>query len=172
VIRCRDTRIRRPPRTTDGRGPAATLAGVTTDRHARHQRSPVDPRRRPVDGFRPLRPGAFERMVEDALSSLPPDLLAYVDNVQIVIEDVPPPDALGDGEDGILLGLYEGVPRTERSFDAPPVLPDRITLFRKPLEARCRSRSELALVVQETVVHEIAHHFGIDDDRLDELGWG
>ena len=140
------------------------------DRHARRRRSPVDHRRRPVDGFRPLRPGAFERMVEDALSSLPPELLAYVDNVQIVIEDVPPEDVV-DGEEIVLLGLYEGVPRTERGWDAP-LLPDRITLFRKPLEARCRSRAELELVVQETVVHEIAHHFGIDDDRLDELGWG
>ena len=140
------------------------------DRHGRSRRSPVDPRRRPVDGFRPLRPGAFERMVEDALSSLPPELLAYVDNVQIVIEDVPPEDVL-DGEEVILLGLYEGVPRTERGWD-DPVLPDRITLFRKPLEARARSRAELDLVVQDTVVHEIAHHFGIDDDRLDELGWG
>lgn len=140
------------------------------DRHGRSRRSPVDPRRRPVDGFRPLRPGAFERMVEDALSSLPPELLSYVDNVQIVIEDVPPEDVI-DGEEGVLLGLYEGVPRTERGWDAP-LLPDRITLFRKPLEARARSRAELDVVVQDTVVHEIAHHFGIDDDRLDELGWG
>lgn len=140
------------------------------DRHGRSRRSPVDPRRRPVDGFRPLRPGAFERMVEDALSSLPPELLSYVDNVQIVIEDVPPEDVV-DGGEGVLLGLYEGVPRTERGWDAP-LLPDRITLFRKPLEARARSRAELDVVVQDTVVHEIAHHFGIDDDRLDELGWG
>ncbi|MBW3658176.1 MAG: metallopeptidase family protein [Actinobacteria bacterium] len=140
------------------------------DRHGRSRRSPVDPRRRPVDGFRPLRAGAFERMVEDALSSLPPELLAYVDNVQIVIEDVPPADVV-DGEDVILLGLYEGVPRTERGWDAT-LLPDRITLYRKPLEARARSRAELDVIVQDTVVHEIAHHFGIDDDRLDELGWG
>jgi predicted Zn-dependent protease with MMP-like domain len=143
---------------------------MSQDRHDRHRRSPVDPRRRPVDGFRPLRPGAFDRMVDVAISSLPPELLGYVDNVQILVEDVPPSDALGDGEDGILLGLYEGVPRTERGWDAP-LLPDRITLFRKPIEARARSRSELAMVVQDTVVHEIAHHFGIDDDRLDELGW-
>ncbi len=141
------------------------------DRHGRHRRSPIDPRRRPVDGYRPLRPGAFDRMVAEAVASLPAELLAYVDNVQIIVEDVPPPDLDGEGEDAILLGLYEGVPRTERGWDAP-LLPDRITLFRKPIEARARNRAELEMIVQDTVVHEIAHHFGIDDDRLDDLGWG
>ena len=144
---------------------------MSSDRHARHRRSPVDRRRRPVDGYRPLRPGAFERMVDEALSSLPDELLSYVENLQIVVEDVPAPDVLGPGEDEILLGLYEGVPRTERTWDAP-LLPDRITLFRKAIEARARNRAELELIVADTVVHEIAHHFGIDDDRLDELGWG
>ena len=92
-------------------------------------------------------------------------MLAQVDNVAIVVEDVPPP-----GE-GVLLGLYEGVPRTDRGFDAP-LLPDRITLFRRPLELRARSKEELKTVIAETIIHEIAHHFGIDDDRLDDLGWG
>lgn len=109
-------------------------------------------------------------MVVAAVESLPEDLLGYLDNVQIVIDDVPPPDVDGIGEE-ILLGLYEGVPRTERGFD-PVLLPDRITLYRRPIEARARTIAELTTVVQETVVHEIAHHFGIDDDRLDELGWG
>jgi len=141
------------------------------DRHGRHRRRPVDPRRRPSDGWRTLRPGRFERLVLAAIESLPDELLGYLDNVQIVVEDVPPAMVDGDAEEGVLLGLYEGVPRTERGFD-PVALPDRITLYRRPLELRARSKAELELVVQETVVHEIAHHFGIDDDRLDELGWG
>ena len=108
--------------------------------------------------------------MDDAVSSLPPDLLGYLENVQLTVEDVPPPDPTGRGDE-VLLGLYEGVPRTERSLGTA-FLPDRITLFRRPLEAQARNRRELAEVVRETVVHEIAHHFGIDDDRLDELGWG
>jgi predicted Zn-dependent protease with MMP-like domain len=140
------------------------------DRHARHRRRPADVRRRPIDGFRTLSAARFERVVEQALLTMPEHLLAHLDNVQITVADVPPPASDG-GTDEVLLGLYEGVPRTERDFGAA-LLPDRITLFRRPLELRARSRRELAELVRETVVHEIAHHFGIDDDRLDELGWG
>lgn len=140
------------------------------DRHARHRQRDVDRRRRPVAGFRATDRDRFDRLVEDALSSLPRDLLAYLDNVQITVEDVPPAAPAG-GEDELLLGLYQGIPRTERGFEGG-WLPDRITLFRRPLEARARNRQDLASVVRDTVVHEIAHHFGIDDDRLDELGWG
>ena len=140
------------------------------DRHARHRRAAPDPRRRPVDGFHATSRKRFERLVDDALSSLPPELLGYLDNVQLTVEDVPPPDPAGGGDE-VLLGLYEGVPRTERELGVA-FLPDRITLFRRPLEAQVRNRRELADAVRETVVHEIAHHLGIDDDRLDELGWG
>lgn len=138
------------------------------DRHARARRSTPDRRRRPVDGFRTLTPGRFERLVDDALASLPPPLLAYLDNVELVVEDVPPPDVLGEGDE-LLLGLYQGVPLTER--DDAAALPDRIALYRRPIEARASDRHELAALVREVVVHELAHHFGIDDDRLDELGW-
>ena len=123
-----------------------------------------------MDGFRAGSLDRFERLVDDALSSLPPELLGYLDNVQLTVEDVPPADPTGGGEQ-VLLGLYQGVPRTERELGAV-FLPDRITLFRRPLEAQARNRQELAEAVRDTVVHEIAHHFGIDDDRLDELGWG
>jgi predicted Zn-dependent protease with MMP-like domain len=143
---------------------------TTSDRHGRHRRTPPDAQRRPPDGYRALGASRFERLVEDAIATLPKGLLAHLDNVQITVADVPPADP-DHGEDEILLGLYQGVPRTERDLDAP-VLPDRITLFRRPIELRARSKEELAEVVRETVVHEIAHHFGIDDDRLDELGWG
>lgn len=140
------------------------------DRHARLRRRPPDPRRRPVAGHRALSSRAFDRLVDDAVASLPKGLLDYLDNVEVTVEDVPPRDALEDGREVVLLGLYQGVPQTERGWGAP-MLPDRITIFRRPLELRARSREDLAELVRETVVHEIAHHFGIDDDRLDDLGW-
>lgn len=141
-----------------------------TDRHARYRRADSDVRRRPIDGFRASSRERFERLVDTAIASLPDELLGYLDNVQITVVDVPPADPVGEGEE-ILLGLYEGVPRTERGF-GEGLLPDRITLYRRALEARARNQHELAEVVRDTVVHEIAHHFGIDDDHLDELGWG
>lgn len=142
---------------------------MTNDRHARHRRRPADPGRRPSDGWRAPSSRAFDRLVEDALGTLPPQLADLMDNVAIVVEDVPPADVV-DGEDGVLLGLYEGVPQTERGDGW--FLPDRVTIFRRPLEMRSRSKAELAAAVRVTVVHEVAHHFGIDDDRLDDLGWG
>lgn len=140
------------------------------DRHARTRRRDADRRRRPSDGFRARDLRRFERLVDDALGTLPDELLEHLDNVQLTVEDLPPADPIGEGEE-LLLGLYQGVPRTARDLDGGQ-LPDRITLFRRPLEARATTKRELADIVRETVVHEIAHHFGIDDDRLDELGWG
>ena len=141
------------------------------DRHARLRRRPPDPRRRPVAGHRALSRRAFDRLVDQSVGSLPGPLLDRLDNVEVTVEDVPPADALEDGQEVVLLGLYQGVPQTERGWDAP-FLPDRITIYRRPLELRARSREDLSDLVRETVVHELAHHFGIDDDRLDELGWG
>jgi predicted Zn-dependent protease with MMP-like domain len=122
-----------------------------------------------------LSPRSFDRLVDRALASLPRGLLDYLDNVEVTVEDVAAEDVIQDlvteGEPAVLLGLYQGIPQPERSHGAP-ALPDRITLFRRPIEMRATSRHELAEIVRETVVHELAHHFGIDDDRLDELGWG
>ena len=116
----------------------------------------------------------FERLVADALDALPDDLLEDADNVVVVVEDEPTPaqlaDVAGDGASGTLFGLYEGVARTGRGLD-PPLLPDRITLFRLPLAAACADEDELSEQIRVTLVHEFAHHFGIDDERLDELGW-
>jgi predicted Zn-dependent protease with MMP-like domain len=123
-----------------------------------------------VDGFRARDRARFERLVDDAMSAVPRELLDRLDNVQVVVEDVPPGDVLGEGDE-VLLGLYQGVPATERPWGAP-LLPDRITVYRFPLEARATTKAELEALVRDTVVHEIAHHFGIDDDRLDDLGWG
>ncbi len=139
------------------------------DRRGRHRHTPVDRRRRPEDGFRASSAARFDRLVSSAFDRLPRDLVEHMDNVQITVVDVPSEDPAGHGEE-ILLGLYEGVPRTERAL-GEAMLPDRITLFRRPLELRAASGRDLAELVRDTVIHEIAHHFGIDDDRLDDLGW-
>jgi predicted Zn-dependent protease with MMP-like domain len=108
----------------------------------------------------------FEEAVGDALDAIPADLLDLMDNVVFLCEDEPP------AEDPDLLGVYDGVPLTERdSFWAAGALPDRITIFRGPTLRMCATRDEVLHEVAVTVVHEIAHHFGIDDDRLHELGW-
>ncbi len=108
----------------------------------------------------------FEQAVEDALDAIPPELAAQMDNVVVLVEDDAPSDAPG------LLGLYEGTPLTDRDgWWAAGSLPDRITIYRNPTLAMCDSREEVVEEVAVTVIHEIAHHFGIDDDRLHELGW-
>ncbi len=108
----------------------------------------------------------FEDAVADALDTIPPELTAMMDNVVVLVEDDAPED------DPELLGLYDGVPLTERGeFWAAGALPDRITIFRNPTLAICETREDVVEEVAITVVHEIAHHFGIDDDRLHELGW-
>ncbi len=113
----------------------------------------------------------FEELVADALDAIPPDLAAHMDNVVVLVEDWPTPEQLG-GRPGTLLGLYEGVQLTQRSpINYAGVMPDRITIFRGPLSERSRDEADLAHQIRVTVIHEIAHHFGIDDARLRELGW-
>jgi predicted Zn-dependent protease with MMP-like domain len=108
----------------------------------------------------------FEDAVADALDTVPPELARLMDNVVVLVEDDPPLD------DPDLLGLYEGTPLTERdAWWAAGSLPDRITIFRRPTLAACESWQDVVDEVRVTVVHEIAHHFGIDDQRLHELGW-
>lgn len=114
----------------------------------------------------PLNAEEFETAVADALDSIPPALTRIMENVVILVEDDPPA-----GEPG-LLGLYEGVPLTERDSGWAGVLPDSITIFRNPLTAMCASLEDLVEQIKITVVHEVAHHFGIDDARLSALGWG
>jgi len=115
----------------------------------------------------------FYELVERALDGLPPELSSLLDNVAIVVEEWPDrstqTDSGGSGE--TLYGLYEGVPLTERGESYYGVLPDRITIFRGPLERDFRAH-ELEDQVRITVVHEIAHFFGFGEERLEELGWG
>lgn len=113
-----------------------------------------------------MSPEEFERAVAHGLAAIPEDLSRAMSNVAIIIEDDSPPD----GPE--LLGLYEGVPLTARDeWWAAGTLPDRITIFRNPILRSCATADEVAHQVTVTVVHEVAHHFGIDDDRLHELGW-
>lgn len=109
---------------------------------------------------------AFEKLVIDELDELPDDMVDGLENVVFVVEDRP--------EDGSLdlLGEYQGIALTERDRYGFGELPDRIVLFREPLLAICDSEDELRDEIHVTLVHEIAHYFGIDDDHLHELGWG
>jgi len=114
----------------------------------------------------------FEALVADALDSIPEPFASALDEVAIVIDDEPSADQMREndiGPDETLYGLYEGVPRTEWGADWAPV-PNRITLFRLPLEEDFADPDDLADEVWLTVVHELAHHLGIDDDRLRALG--
>lgn len=120
----------------------------------------------------PMSESDFDAAVRDALDRIPPELAKTMNNVAIFIEDDYTPQP-GEDPDTVLLGLYEGVPLTERDswWDAGS-LPDRITIFRRPILDICASREDVIEEVTVTVVHEIAHHFGIGDERLHELGWG
>jgi len=102
-------------------------------------------------------------MVTEAMDGLPPELGTLLRTVVVLVDDEPPQPGL--------LGLYEGVPLTARGTTYAGVLPDRITIYRLPLCRLCRDEDELRHEVGVTVVHEVAHHFGIGDDRLRELGW-
>jgi predicted Zn-dependent protease with MMP-like domain len=107
----------------------------------------------------------FEDLVARALDLVPPELARLVDNVVVVVEDDPP------ASDPDLLGLYEGIPMTERDSGYAGVLPDRITIYRRPTLRICQTPADVVDEVHITVVHEIAHYFGIDDDRLHQLGY-
>ena len=107
----------------------------------------------------------FEELVGDALDQVPEGLAALMDNVVVLVEDEPPQD------DPDLLGFYDGTPLTERDTRYAGVVPDRIMIFRNPTLRMCEGEDEVVDEVRITVVHEIAHHFGIDDDRLHDLGY-
>ena len=117
--------------------------------------------------MQPLTDEQFDAIVQDALDEVPAELMALLDNVVFLVEPESPAD------DPDLLGIYEGTPLTERGeWWAAGSLPDRITIYRNPTLAICEDRDEVVEEVAVTVVHEVAHHFGIDDDTLHELGWG
>jgi predicted Zn-dependent protease with MMP-like domain len=112
----------------------------------------------------------FERMVDEILSEVPPSISDRIDNLLVVVEDRPigDQDPAGDG----LLGLYEGVPLSERGGDYFAFAPDRILIFFQPHLDLGLDDAELRREIRVTVLHEIGHHIGIDDQRLSDLGWG
>lgn len=115
----------------------------------------------------------FEQLVAAAIESLPGDFKEKLDNVAVTVEDLPSPQEarrFGRGR-GRLLGLYQGQPLTRRDSRYAMAFPDKITIFQLNVEAVCRNDSEIREEVRRTVLHEIAHHFGIDDSRLHELGY-
>jgi predicted Zn-dependent protease with MMP-like domain len=111
-----------------------------------------------------MSPQRFEELVGDALDQIPPKLAEAIDNVVVLVADRHP-------EEPDLLGIYEGVALTERDSSYAGSLPDTITVFRDALLEICETDEDVVEEVTVTVIHEIAHHFGIDDDRLHELGW-
>ncbi|HQG31843.1 MAG TPA: metallopeptidase family protein [Deltaproteobacteria bacterium] len=116
----------------------------------------------------------FRRIAARALDRIPDEIMRHVSNVAVTVEDWPDPellDAMGLPEDEPLLGVYTGTALPERSVTWPSFYPDTIILFRKPLLEMCRSRHELEEEIEITVVHEIAHYFGIGEERLRELGY-
>jgi predicted Zn-dependent protease with MMP-like domain len=113
----------------------------------------------------------FERLVADALDLIPEALGRMMENVVVVVEDWPTAAQL-EGRRGTLLGLYQGIDLTRRSpLSYAGVMPDRITIFRGPINRLSSTEAELVDMVTTTVIHEVAHHFGISDARLEELGW-
>ena len=110
-----------------------------------------------------VEPDRFEEMVVEALDGLPEELGRLMRNVAVTVEHDPGPPGL--------LGLYEGIPLTSRTSQYAGVLPDRITIYRRAICAICGTEPEVAEQVRRTVIHEVAHHFGLDDARLRELGW-
>jgi predicted Zn-dependent protease with MMP-like domain len=122
----------------------------------------------------------FEQLVAQAVETLPDEFQERLENVDVVVEDYPSRGQMSQSrlsKDMTLLGLYEGVPLTERYSNYGMVAPDKITIFQKTIEEKCRSRDEMDIKVEisRVVIHEIAHHFGIGDERLDEIekekGW-
>jgi predicted Zn-dependent protease with MMP-like domain len=117
----------------------------------------------------------FESLVRHAVDSLPEEFISRLANIDVVVEDYPSSDQLeraGLGRGYTLLGLYEGVPLTRRSRGYGLVPPDKITIFKKPIEDRCRHDDEITAEIRSVVRHEIAHHFGISDARLRQLEKG
>ncbi|WP_293307671.1 metallopeptidase family protein [Mycolicibacterium sp.] len=112
-----------------------------------------------------MSPDRFEELVGDALDLIPPGLAQAIDNVVILVEGRHP-------QEPDVLGLYEGIALTDRDTTYAGALPDTVTIYREPLLQMCDTEEDVVEEVAITVIHEIAHHFGIDDERLHELGWG
>ena len=115
----------------------------------------------------------FEQLVDAAISELPVEFKEKLDNVAVIVERRPPKELLEEMEvppGDTLFGLYEGTPLTERGFNAP-LYPDRIRIFQEPIEDACSDETEMKEEIRTTIIHEVAHFFGIDDDHLEDMGY-
>lgn len=116
---------------------------------------------------------SFEKLVTEAVESLPADIRRMLDNVEVTVESRPSRHtlrSLGLQSGRTLLGLYQGVPQTKRTSRYGLVLPDKITIYQRPIEQACRTPAAVRAQVRDTVLHELAHHFGLSEDRLREIG--
>ena len=117
----------------------------------------------------------FAELVEEALSSLPVEFRPYMENVSVQVRARPTrreTAGLNLPAGSMLLGMYQGVPLTRRSVTAPVAMPDRIVLYRENIERACRGRRAVVRQIRRTVLHEVGHHFGLDEEDLRRLGWG
>jgi predicted Zn-dependent protease with MMP-like domain len=116
---------------------------------------------------------AFERLVAEAIDGLPETFREKLDNVEVVIEEWPDPETMrraGVRHPAHLLGLYHGIPQTKRTHHYGLVLPDKISVYQRPIESRCRTAEEVRATIRRVLRHEVGHHFGLDDERLREVG--
>src|SRR5882672_10272370 len=119
-----------------------------------------------------MRRREFEQLVVEALDALPRQFRRHMRNIAVIVETAPSRElleAMGLWPDNTLLGLYHGVPLPERGHSYGNVLPDHITIFQRPIEAMCHTPEAIKEAVRETVIHEVGHYFGLDDERLEEL---
>lgn len=115
---------------------------------------------------------AFTRLVEEALTEIPPRFRREMKNVAVVVEDEPPPDVLADlelEEDDTLFGLYQGVPLPEREWADGNRLPDRISIYQKPIEEECEDTEDIIVCIAETVIHEFGHYFGLSEEEIEAI---
>ena len=114
----------------------------------------------------------FQRLVEEALREIPPRFRSAMQNVAVIVEDEPPPHILEEMEiepPDSLFGLYQGTPLPERGWGYGNALPDRITLFQKPIEEGCEDEDEVRAVIGETLIHEVGHYFGLSEEEIDAI---
>lgn len=115
---------------------------------------------------------AFTRLVEEALTEIPPRFRREMKNVAVVVEDEPPPDVLEELEvepDDTLFGLYQGTPLPERNWAHGNALPDRISIYQKPIEEACEDHEDIIVCIAETVIHEFGHYFGLSEEEIEEI---
>jgi predicted Zn-dependent protease with MMP-like domain len=119
-----------------------------------------------------MTPDRFRRLVADALDSIPRRFRSHLNHVAVIVEDEPTPELLAEMEiepPDTLFGLYHGTPLTERPWDFGNTLPDRITIYRHPIEDACESEDEIVATIGETLIHEVGHFFGLSEDELEEI---